>query len=124
MTQLWSILVVDDSQEICDLVKAALEEELYEVACALTGSQARTILAREAIDLIILDYFLPGETGRHIAELAGDLDIAVIIMTASPESIEDVGLLAAATIQKPFSLSELVSVMQGVLLESWQKQRS
>lgn len=48
------ILVVDDEQEICDLVKENLEH-LGKVTCATTLIEALTLCAQENFDFVVID---------------------------------------------------------------------
>ena len=61
-----SILVVDDSLEILDSTKALLEREGHTVHMADNGPDALAILRLEDVELLLLDYFMPGMTGEEV----------------------------------------------------------
>lgn len=63
-----SILVVDDSREILESTKALLEREGHTVLVADNGPDALAILRREDVELLLLDYFMPGMTGREVVD--------------------------------------------------------
>lgn len=55
------VLVVDDEQPIRSLQQRILEREGFEVLTASAGTEARDLLGREEVDLIISDVKMPGE---------------------------------------------------------------
>lgn len=59
------ILVVDDDRSILKLLKTALSEE-YEVTTMLNGVLVEKLIDSRNVDLIILDYEMPIETGAEI----------------------------------------------------------
>jgi len=61
-----TILLVDDSQEILDSILALLEREGHTVLVADNGPDALAILRREDVELLLLDYFMPGMTGEEV----------------------------------------------------------
>ena len=79
------ILVVDEDGTMLRTIKAMLEQD-YEVAVAISGSQAMTSIGRKKPDLILLDYEMPVCDGRMTLEMIRadeDLqDIPVLFLTA------------------------------------------
>lgn len=61
-----TILLVDDSQEILDASKTLLEREGHTVLVADNGPDALAILRKEDIELLLVDYFMPGMTGEDV----------------------------------------------------------
>ena len=59
MTDLRTVLVVDDDPDIRDLVQLGLEEEGYRVLTAPHGQAALDVLGCSSIDLILLDMRMP-----------------------------------------------------------------
>jgi two-component system, OmpR family, response regulator len=113
------ILVVDDQQEICDLVREYLTEEGFRVSTAQDGAGLRDELARSRIDLIILDLMLGGEDGLQIArELRSQSEIGIIMLTGRSETVDRIiGLEMGADdyLPKPFHLRELLARVRSVL---------
>jgi DNA-binding response OmpR family regulator len=60
------ILTVDDEVKICEILKAYLEKDGYEVFCAYTGKNALEEVARVKPDLILLDLNLPEINGLEV----------------------------------------------------------
>jgi len=58
-----NILYVDDD-EISLLIFKTIFKDKYNIFTSLTTSKAREILARESIDIIVSDHYMPKETGR------------------------------------------------------------
>ena len=57
------ILVVDDQQELCDLVRQIFADEGFRVSTANNGAGLREEMARGPVDLVILDLVLPARMG-------------------------------------------------------------
>jgi len=113
------ILVVDDHQEICDLVREYLSEEGFRVSTANGGAGMRETLARDAVDLVILDLVLRGEDGLQLArELRSQSDIGIIILTGRGETVDRIiGLEMGADdyLSKPVHMRELLARVHSVL---------
>jgi two-component system OmpR family response regulator len=113
------ILVVDDQQEICDLVREYLTDEGFRVTTANDGAGLREAIAREAIDLVILDLVLPGEDGLQLAqELRRQSHVGIIMLTGRGDTVDRIiGLEMGADdyLSKPFHLRELLARVRSVL---------
>lgn len=113
------ILIVDDDQDLCELIRRCFVNDGYEhIDVALTGDQAMSLIS-EAVatrvphDLIILDLRLPGETsGRDVYQsLCQTLDVPVIVISAVDEKEEIVAALKSGPVEeyivKPLDLEVL-----------------
>lgn len=112
------ILVVEDDGAIRQTVAELLEEEGYEVACAVNGADALAQLERSAVPaLILLDLTMPVMDGwtfrasqRRDPRLAA---IPTVVLTAShaadPHAVDD--LAPAAFLPKPFDLDRLIDTV-------------
>jgi DNA-binding response OmpR family regulator len=113
------ILVVDDDPQIRELLAEYLAENALRVSVASSGKQMLTILANEAIDLVVLDLRLGGEDGMAIARSLRDTSaIAVVMLTGVREEADRVmGLELGADdyLTKPFSPRELLARIRTVL---------
>ncbi len=113
------ILVVDDQQEICDLVREYLADEGFRVSTANDGAGMRETIARETIDLVILDLVLRGEDGLQLArELRGQSEVGIIMLTGRGDTVDRIiGLEMGADdyLSKPFHLRELLARVRSVL---------
>ena len=119
MSETGHILVVDDQQEICDLVREYLSDEGFRVSTANDGAGMRQAMGREPVDLVILDLVLRGEDGLQLArELRGQSDIGIIMLTGRGETVDRIiGLEMGADdyLSKPFHLRELLARVRSVL---------
>lgn len=119
MTAPFHVLIVDDESRIRALLRRYLLEEGFRVSDAGDGTAMRAVLAREAIDLVLLDLMMPGEDGlslaRHIRQQS---DIPIIMLTGKGDLIDRVaGLETGADdyISKPFEFRELLARIRSVL---------
>lgn len=81
------ILLVDDSEDTCELMSMALAGEGFTTAIAHSGAQALTYLKRQTAPLcMLIDYDMPDMDGLAVCEAVrgryGD-DIVVIAITDS-----------------------------------------
>lgn len=113
------ILIVDDEPAIIDTIQYALETEGCETLAALAGEPALALLAKEHIDLIILDVGLPDISGMDLLKIIRkDCDIPVVFLTARSADIDRIlGLELGGDdyVVKPFSPRELAARVKAVL---------
>jgi len=115
------ILIVDDEAAIRDMVRMALELDDFTVSDASNAHQAAAILEQENIDLILLDWMMPGVSGIDFASRIrreGHHHVGIVMVTAKDNEDDlirglDVG--ADDYVKKPFSTKELVSRIKAVL---------
>lgn len=115
------ILVVDDEEDICAILKFNLSREGYEVVTANSAEEALT-LDIASFDLLLLDVMMGGMSGF---ELTGKLKtdpktggVPVIFITArdtEDDAVEGLDLGADDYISKPFSIREVISRVKAVL---------
>ena len=116
-TEVSKVLVVDDSPDICYLVRLILEPEGHEVVEAYTGEAGLETLDAGECDVVLLDVNLPGLSGWDVLDRLRQLPgrgSAVVIMSAAaedtfPENFREMGV--TAVLPKPFSTKELVDVV-------------
>jgi len=116
------ILVVDDEQAICNMLKKFLTQKGYEAIIALSGEEAISKVKQERPHVVLLDIRMPDmdgiETLKKIREI--DKEVGVIMITAVNE--EKTGkkcleLGAYDYIIKPFDLDYLETVLIVKLLD-------
>ncbi|NLY88413.1 MAG: DUF3369 domain-containing protein [Firmicutes bacterium] len=61
-----NILLVDDSREYLELTRKLLEREGHTVLTATNGAEALEIVKSKRVDLMLIDYFMPGMTGEDV----------------------------------------------------------
>ena len=113
------ILVVDDEPKVCDLIKAYLEKDGYEVILAGDGQSAVEKARSHKPDLIVLDLNLPVMDGMEVFRSVKAIsDTPVIMVTARDDEVDKiVGLQLGADdyVTKPFSPRELAARVAAVL---------
>ena len=121
------ILVVDDEEDICAILKFNLSKEGYDV---VTSNSAEDALALDAasFNLLLLDVMMGGMSGFELARrLKSDprtAGIPVIFITArdtEDDAVEGLDLGADDYIAKPFSIREVISRVKAVLRRTGQE---
>lgn len=109
------ILVVDDSRTSMSKTVNALKDT-YLLATAASGKEALHFLRKRKVDLILLDYVMPGLDGMEVLKLLKAdpvlKTIPVIFLTSNLEIEIEAGCLdngAADFIGKPFATKTLMS---------------
>jgi two-component system cell cycle response regulator len=95
------VLVVDDILANVKLLEARLQAEYFEVLTAYSGQEALDLVARERVDVVLLDVMMPGMDGfeacRRIKALPETHHVPVIMVTALDQPSDKVqGLDAGA----------------------------
>ena len=115
------ILVVDDDENICRLLKMYLANEGFQVLVAYEGSKALEYVEKEKIDLIILDVMMPVMDGWDVCKAVRNMSAVPIIMLTARDMLEDklLGFEAGADdyLVKPFETKELVARVKARLRE-------
>jgi CheY-like chemotaxis protein len=114
-----SILVVDDDADLRFLIAEVLADEGYTVVTAQHGAAALDCLAREAPRAIVLDMRMPVMDGWAFARAYRALPgphAPLIVCTAARDAAErGAEVEAAATLAKPFVLTELADTVRAVV---------
>ena len=79
----YTILVIDDQEEILTSVRGLLARDGHTVLTALDGATALALFQREHVDLIIVDYFMPKMTGEEVinAIRQHSRDVQILLQT-------------------------------------------
>ncbi len=113
------ILVVDDDQNICELLRLYIEKEGFDVRIANDGRRALEIFEEYHPDLIMLDIMLPELDGWQVCrEVRKKSKCPIIMLTAKGEVFDKVlGLELGADdyVVKPFETKEVVARIKAVL---------
>ncbi len=109
----YTVLVADDESEIRQLLRLYLEKDGYQVREAEDGIQAAAILAKEEIDLVLLDIMMPGIDGYQVLKKIRETsNIPVMILSAKNQDIDKIlGLDLGADdyLAKPFNPLEAMA---------------
>ena len=117
----YRILVVDDEQDLCEILKFNLETEGYEVDTVNSAEEAME-KGVAGYDLLLLDVMMDGMSGFQLAkQLKKDeetKDIPIIFLTARDsenDTLTGFNLGADDYISKPFSIREVLVRVRAVM---------
>lgn len=115
------ILVVDDEPEILELLVDVLAQEGYAAQSTSDSLEAARLLEATAFDLVVSDIVMPHLDGLQLLDIAKrrNPDVEVVLMTgyATRELARDAREKgAAAFIEKPFRMDQLLAALRGALL--------
>ena len=123
----YRILVVDDEQDLCEILKFNLETDGYSVETANSAEEALKMNI-EGFDLLLLDVMMGGMSGFAMAKkLKSDpatKDIPVVFLTARDtenDTVTGFNLGADDYISKPFSIREVLVRIRAVLRRTAEK---
>jgi CheY-like chemotaxis protein len=87
------ILSVDDEPGILVSRQLILEGEGYTVLSAADGEQALRMFAEQPVDLVLLDYVMPGMDGGVVAEAIKNHNprVPIVIISACPVDQQSLG---------------------------------
>ena len=115
------ILVVDDEQDLCEILKFNLETEGYQVE---TANSAEEALEKDiaSYNLLLLDVMMGGMSGFQLAKQLKNSEVTahipIIFLTARDtenDTVAGFNLGADDYISKPFSIREVMVRVRAVL---------
>ncbi|RMF89691.1 MAG: diguanylate cyclase [Nitrospinota bacterium] len=123
------ILVVDDEQELCEVLREILSQEGYVVETAADGEETLALMQQRAYDLVLSDLQMPKMDGlellRRIKEFPSPPDVIIITGHASVESaVRAMKLGAVDYIPKPLNFDLLRLVVAKTLERQRLKRRA
>ncbi|WP_302956370.1 response regulator transcription factor [Prevotella sp.] len=117
----YRILVVDDEQDLCEILKFNLETDGYTVETASSAEEALEMNI-ESFNLLLLDVMMGGMSGFALAKKLkaepATKDIPIIFLTARDtenDTVTGFNLGADDYISKPFSIREVLVRVRAVL---------
>lgn len=123
-TPIATILVIEDSEGDRALIQKTLEKNNYSVITANDGESGLKVTREHEVDVIILDYLLPGMNGLEVCRILKEdrrtRSIPVIFLTVveSGETIlECYGSGAESYMHKPIDAKVLLKEVKLMLLE-------
>ena len=124
----YKILIVDDDENICELLRLYLEKDGFETVVANDGEKAVEFSAKYNPDLILLDIMLPKLDGWQVCrEIRKTSAVPIIMLTAKGETFDKIlGLELGADdyVSKPFDTKEVIARIKAVLRRSSANEKS
>ena len=115
----YRILIADDEKDIRSVLSLYMEDAGFEVVEAADGQEALDAIAREPIDLCLLDIMMPVLDGYHVLKRIRETStLPVIVISAKgqdPEKILGLNLGADDYMVKPFNPLEAVARVNATL---------
>jgi DNA-binding NtrC family response regulator len=112
------ILLVEDDADVQSIISEFLVTRGHRLTCASSAEQARRFLAREPIDIALVDCLMSGEQGNSLAEHASKLGIPTILTSGDPQYIETLAehpFHPFPFLAKPFRLTSLDELIACIL---------
>ena len=128
------ILIIDDDEEMCEELKALLQDEGHSVEVVYNGAVGMEAINKKYYKVIVLDLKMPGLNGREVLEFVKSRykDIRILILTGTPLSNKLLGIgngkdieaekfpyenhykytvlkMADAIVNKPFEIENVLS---------------
>ncbi len=122
VSQRIKVMVIDDNEDFCSIVKALLDPLGYEVQTITNPVKALELYTRvkENVQLVLLDYYMPGLDGAQTFEWLRKLNPKVRVILCS--GIEGLRLRQLQMkhsidgfISKPFHINEALHVIRTVM---------
>ena len=113
------ILAVDDDPSVRKMICDYLGDNEMRVTALASGREIADVMSRDTIDLVVLDWRMPGEDGMQIArKLRAESHVPIIMLTGRKDEADRVmGLELGADdyLTKPFSPRELLARIRALL---------
>jgi DNA-binding response OmpR family regulator len=109
------ILLVEDDPDLIGVLVQVLEEAGYRVSAAAQRAEARALLRRGGIDLVVTDSALRGGNGDDLAKAAQRRKVPVIMISGEPGRIERLTGGGTPFLPKPFRAADLLRLVAQLL---------
>jgi two-component system, OmpR family, copper resistance phosphate regulon response regulator CusR len=115
-----AVLVIEDERRVRSFIERGLSEEGFTVRGCPDGTCADAAIEAGGIELVLLDWMLPGEAGLEVLRRwRRNGDVTPVIMLTARDALEDrVAALDAGAddyVVKPFSFEELLARVRAVM---------
>ena len=116
---MYSIMIIEDDEDIREELKLMLENALYKVTALEEFDRAEEEVRKNYPDLILLDINLPGTDGMKICRrIRRFSDVPVIFVTSRNSSMDELNAIMTGGddyITKPYHMPVLLARIQAVL---------
>lgn len=121
------ILIIDDEKQNNEIIRDILEDVNYRTVLASSASEAKTIIAVEEFDLVLLDVWMPGQDGMSLLEewIIDGFDTPIVMMSGHAEPSDIVRALklgAVDFLKKP--LHDFLPIVRNILTPQEQTESS
>jgi DNA-binding NtrC family response regulator len=121
------ILIIDDEKQNNEIIRDILEDVNYRTVLASSAREAKTIVAVEDFDLVLLDVWMPGQDGMSLLEewIIDGFDTPIVMMSGHAEPSDIVRALklgAVDFLKKP--LHDFLPIVRNILTPQEQTESS
>ena len=114
------VLIIEDNETVCDVLRSFLVQKGFAVTLAQNGEDGLEQFRVDNFDIILTDLVMPGISGMDVLKevVASKSNIPVVVMTAFGTvrtAVEAMRVGAFDYITKPFNLDELMIVLDKAL---------
>jgi len=117
--KLGKVLLVDDDENICEVVKMYVENSGYDIKIVHDGKRAQVEFTEYKPDIVLLDVMLPLVDGVDVLKwIRREGQVPVIMLTARDDTFDKVLTLELGAddyIVKPFEPKELMARVKAVM---------
>jgi CheY-like chemotaxis protein len=113
-----TIMIVDDEPDNVSTVKIVLEKGGYSVVAATSGDDCLSKLAKQKVDLVLMDIMMPGTPVREVVEKIKKTKIAYFSVVRVSDAEREEMLSSKNVvdfIQKPYDINDLLARIKNIL---------
>lgn len=118
----YTVLAIDDTKKILDVIRYFLEQEGYNVKTASDPLEGIKLAQEGGVDLVLLDIMMPGMDGYTVCDTlkkdSRTRDIPVVMLTAKAiilHTPKDFFFGLYGFLAKPFSKQQLLKIVRDTL---------
>jgi two-component system KDP operon response regulator KdpE len=120
------VLIVDDEPPIRRFLRTSLTAQGYQTLEAENGEQALSALAKNRVDVVLLDLGLPDIDGVDVLQrIRANSNVPVIVLSSradEPSKVRALDLGADDYVTKPFGTDELLARLRAAIRHRLQQQ--
>ncbi len=119
------ILVIDDEEAVCEILKYNLERDGYEVVCAYSAEEALEICNLDAFSIYMVDIMMGQMSGfdfaNNVRNNTSTENIPILFCSALTDEdyvVKGLNIGADDYVRKPFNINEVLARVRAVLRRS------
>lgn len=110
----FTLLMVDDEPNVIDVLKKSFFESGYRILTASSGTEALKVLAKEPVDVALIDYMMPEMNGMELLErMTQEYPHVMVVMLTGyggvKEAVSAIKAGAVDFLEKPFVTDALLA---------------
>jgi len=112
------ILVIDDDKQVRRFISESLRQMGYTVTNASNGQEGLVLLQQDPVDLLVIDFAMPGMNGAEVARAAREMHapLKILMVSGYADSAAIESLLGATPLlRKPFDVAGLGATVADIL---------